>query len=184
MTDHHLVSTADAMAGPRRSSHDLRASTSHDKQLAAETLLDNATAALDEGDVARARKLVQRVKALGHDEHEDSEVCSMATHMRLFTLVCDVLEEEEPMVWLQVADAVLPSLDGAARTELLGVLQILDDETRMEASERAALRRLTRGAERQDSVFEGRILDVDDVLQVLAATAAYDDAVDALQGEP
>ncbi len=54
----------------------------------------------------------------------------------------------------------------------------------MEASERAALRRLTRGAERQDSVFEGRILDVDDVLQVLAATAAYDDAVDALQGEP
>ncbi len=87
MTDHHLVSTADAMAGLRRSSHDLRASTSHDKQLAAETLLDNATAALDEGDVARARKLVQRVKALGHDEHEDAEVCSMATHMRLFTLV-------------------------------------------------------------------------------------------------
>jgi hypothetical protein len=48
------VGTADAM------SHDLRASTSHDQQLAAQSLLENATAALDEGDVDRARKLVER----------------------------------------------------------------------------------------------------------------------------
>ena len=179
MTD-RPVSTADAMAALRRSSHDLRASTSHEQQLAAETLLENATAALDAGDVARARKLVERTKALGHDEHEDVEVCSMAAHMGLFTLVSDVLEEEDPMVWLEAAGTVLRSCDGAARTELLGVLQVLDGDARLEPSERAALRELTRGAERQDSVFEGRVLDVDDVLQVLAATAAYDDAVDEI----
>ena len=174
------VGTADALAALRRSSHDLRASTSHDQQLAAETLLKNAAAALDHGDVDRARGLVERTKALGHDEHEDAEVCSMAAHMGLFTLVSDVLEEEDPLVWLEAASTVLKSCDGAARTELLGVLQVLDDEAHLAPSERAALRELTRGAERQDSVFEGRVLDVDDVLQVLAATAAYDDAVDEL----
>ena len=179
MTD-RPVGPADAMAALRRSSHDLRASTSHDQQLAAETLLENATAALDQGDVGRARELVERTKALGHDEHEDVEVCSMAAHMGLFTLVSDVREEEEPMVWLEAAGTVLRSCEGAARTELLGVLQVLDDDARLEPSERAALRDLMRGAERQDTVFEGRVLDVDDVLLVLAATAAYDDAVDAL----
>lgn len=178
------VGTADAMAALRRSSHDLRASTSHDQQLAAQTLLENATAALDEGDVDRARKLVERTKALGHDEHEDAEVCSMAAHMGLFTLVSDVLEEEDPLVWLEAAGTVLQSCDGAARTELLGVLQVLGDDPQLEPAERAALSELTRGAERQDSVFEGRVLGVDDVLQVLAATAAYDDAVDELLGEP
>lgn len=183
MTD-RPVSTADAGAALRRSSHDLRASTSHDQQLAAETLLDHATAALHAGDVASARKLVERTKALGHDEHEDAEVCSMAAHMRLFTLVSDALEQEDPMVWLEAAGTVLQACDGAGRTALLGVLQVIDGDARLEPSERAALRRLTRGAERRDSVFEGRVLEVDDVLQVLAATAAYDDAVDALLGAP
>ncbi len=182
MTD-RPVGTEDAMVTLRRSSHDLRASTSHDQQLAAQTLLENATAALDEGDVDRARKLVERTKALGHDEHEDAEVCSMAAHMGLFTLVSDVLEEEDPSVWLEAAGTVLQSCDGAARTELLAVLQGLDEDARLEPSERAALAELTRGVERQDSVFEGRVLDIDDVLQVLAATAAYDDAVDELLGQ-
>jgi hypothetical protein len=172
------------MEALRRSSHELRASTSHDQRLAAETLLENATAALDVGDVARARKLVERTKALGHDEHEDVEVCSMAAHMGLFTLVSDVFEDEEPMLWLHAAEAVLPSLDGTARTELQDVLLILEGDAPLEPAERAALRRLTQGAQPQASVFEGRVLVVEDVLQVLAATAAYDDAVAVLLGEP
>jgi hypothetical protein len=180
----HPVSTAEAMAALRNSSHDLRASTSHDQRQAAEALLEKATAALDEGDVTRARKLVERTKALGHDDHEDAEVCSMAAHMGLFMLVSDVLEEEEPMVWLQAAEAVLPALDDAARAELLGVLLTIDADARLDPAERRVLHRLTRGAEPPASVFEGRVLDVDDVLQVLAATAAYDDAVDDLLAQP
>ena len=39
----------------------------------------------------------------------------MAAHMGLFTLVSDVLEEEDTMVWLEAAGTVLRSCDGAAR---------------------------------------------------------------------
>lgn len=178
------VSTAAAVEALRRSSDLLLADASHDQQLAAGTLLENATAALAVGNLERARRLVRRAKALGRDEHEDVEVCSMAAHMALFTLVSDALEDEEPMVWLDAAAAVLPSLEGAGRTELLGCLLILGDEAELEPTERRVLGRLTRGAERPVSVFDGRVLDVDDVLQVLAATAAYDDAVDAQLDEP
>ena len=182
MTD-HPVSTADAMAALRRSSHDLRASVSQDQRLAAETLLDNAAAALDEGDDARARMLVERTKALGHDEHEDVEVCTMAAHMGLFNLVSDVLEEEDDLVWVDAARMVLRIAEGAGRDELLSVLQTLDQDAQLEPAEHDAVRRLTRGAEPAVSVFDGRVLDVDDVLQVLAVTTAYDDAVADLLDE-
>ena len=39
------------------------------------------------------------------------------------------------------------------------------------------------GAERLTSVFEGRVLDVDEVLDVLTVINAYEDAVDAIEGE-
>ena len=46
------------------------------------------------------------------------------------------------------------------------------------------LRRLVRGAERPAaSVFDGRVLEVDEVLAVLTAINAYDDAVAASSGE-
>jgi hypothetical protein len=64
------------------------------------------------------------------------------------------------------------------------VLLVIGDDYRMDADERAVLRRLTRGAQRPASVFEGRDLEVDEVLQVLAVTTAYDDAVAELLGEP
>lgn len=184
MTDQPSLSTAAAMAALRRSSDLLLAGTSHDQQLAAGTLLENAAEAQAAGDVDRARTLVRRAKALGRDEHEDAEVCSMAAHMALFTLVSDVVEDEEPMVWLDAAETVLPSLDGAGRTELLGALLSIGADAELEPAERRALRRLVHGVELPVSVFEGRVLEVDDVLQVLAATAVYDDAVDSLLGEP
>ena len=183
MTDQPAAGTAAAIEALRRSSDLLLADASHDQQLAAGTLLEKAAAAQAAGDLDRARRLVLRAKALGRDEHEDAEVCSMAAHMALFTLMSDVVEEEDPMVWLEAAEVVLPSLDGAARTELLGAARSIGADAELEPAERRALRRLTHGVELPVSVFEGRVLEVDDVLQVLAATAAYDDAVDELLGD-
>ena len=39
------------------------------------------------------------------------------------------------------------------------------------------------GAEPLTSVFGGRVLEVEEVLGVLAAIAAYEDAVDELEGQ-
>ena len=45
------------------------------------------------------------------------------------------------------------------------------------------LRPLIRGALRRPSISDGRVLDVEEVLGVLAAIAAYEDAVDAIEGQ-
>jgi hypothetical protein len=176
------VSTAAAIEALRRQSNLALAEVSQGQQNAASTLLEKAAAALDAGDVDRAKALVTRAKALGRDEHEGVEVCSMAAHMALFTLVSDVAEDGEPLLWLEAAEAVLPTLTGSARAELLDSLLITGGETiELEPVEARLLRRLVRGAERLTSVFDGRVLDVDEVLAVLTAIAAYEDAVDVLE---
>jgi hypothetical protein len=183
VTTEPSVSTAAAMEALRRKYLAL-AEVSHGQQDAANTLLEKAAAALDDGDRDRATALVQRAKALGHDEHEGVEVCSMAAHMALFTLVSDVAEDGEPLLWLETAEAVLPTLTGTARAELLDSLVITGSETiELEPAEVRLLRRLVGGAEPLTSVFDGRVLEVEEVLGVLAAIAAYENAVDELEGQ-
>ena len=43
---------------------------------------------------------------------------------------------------------------------------------------------LVRDAVQRPAITEGRVLDVEEVLDVLATIAAYEDAVDAIEGEP
>jgi hypothetical protein len=158
------------------------AELSHGQQDAANTLLEEAAAALDAGDADAARALVRRAKALGRDEHEGVEVCSMTAHMALFTLVSDVAEDGEPLLWLQAAEAVLPALTRTGRAELVDCLLITASETvELEPAEARLLRRLVSDAERLTSVFDGRVFLVDEVLEVLAAINAYDDAVAAIE---
>ena len=160
------------------------AEVSHRQQDAANTLLENAAAALDARDVDRARALVEQAKALGRDEHEGVESCSMAAHMALFTLVSDVAQDCDPPVWLDAAEAVLPALTGVARAELLACLPLTGSEAiELEPEEARLLRRLVNGADRVTSVFDGRVFEVDEVLEVLTAINAYDDAVDAIESE-
>ena len=176
--------TAAAVEALRRQSNLALAEVSHGQQDAANTLLEKAAAALDDGDRDRATALVQRAKALGHDDHEGVEVCSMAAHMALFTLVSDVAEDGEPCVWLEAAEEVLPTLPSTARTELLDSLVIAGSESiELEPAEARLLRRLVSGAERGTSVFEGRVFEVDEVLDLLTAINVYDDAVAAIEGE-
>jgi hypothetical protein len=184
VTEEPPVSTEAAIEALRRQSNLALAEVSQGQQDAASTLLEKAAAALDADDVDRARALVMRAKALGRDEHEGVEVCSMAAHMALFTLVSDVAEDGEPLLWLDAAEAVLPTLTGTARAELLDSLLLTGSETiELEPAEARLLRRLVGGAEPLTSVFDGRVLDVDEVLAVLTAIAAYEDAVDALEGQ-
>ena len=108
----------------------------------------------------------------------------MAAHMALFNLVTDVCEEvEDESVWLKAAENVLRTARGAGREQLLEVLLIIRAEYDVDPDTRRVLDRLTRGAQRPVSVFEGRDLEVDEVLQVLAVTTAYDDAVADLLAE-
>ena len=184
MTEEPRVSTEAAIEALRRQSNLALAEVSQGQQDAASTLLEKAAAALDADDVDRARALVTRAKALGRDEHEGVEICSMAAHMALFTLVSDVAGDGEPLLWLEAAEAVLPTLTGTARAELLDSLLITGSETiELEPAEARLLRRLVAGAEPLTSVFDGRVLEVEEVLGVLAAIAAYEDAVDELEGQ-
>ena len=73
----------------------------------------------------------------------------MAAHMALFTLVSDVAEDGEPLLWLEAAEAVLPTLTSTARAELLDSLLIAGRESiELEPAEARLLRRLVSGAER------------------------------------
>ena len=47
----------------------------------------------------------------------------------------------------------------------------------------ARLRPLIRDAPRRPSISDGRVLDVEEVLGVLAVIAAFEDAIDALEGQ-
>jgi hypothetical protein len=184
VTEEPPVSTEAAIEALRRQSNLALAEVSQGQQDAASSLLEKAAAALNADDVDRASALVRRAKALGRDEHEGVEVCSMAAHMALFTLVSDVAEDGEPLLWLAAAEAVLPTLTGTARAELLDSLVITGSETiELEPAEVRLLRRLVGGAEPLTSVFDGRVLEVEEVLGVLAAIAAYEDAVDELEGQ-
>ena len=99
------------------------AEVSQGQQMAATNLLEKAAVALHQGDRDKARAMVLRAQALGHDEHEDVDVCSWSAHMTMFNLVTDVLDEsDDEWAWLDAAATVLPTVPEAGRQELVDVL--------------------------------------------------------------
>lgn len=174
-------SSADALDALKTASNLVGAEVSQGQNMAVDNLLEKAGRALDRGDVEQARRYVRRAKDLGHDEHEDVDACSLGAHMLLFTLVSDVVEECAAPVWLEAAEAVLPSLSAWARAELLGVLLVMAAESAPDPTERRLLRRLTAGATAPPSVWDGASYDVEQVLELLAATAAYDASVEEIE---
>jgi len=70
----------------------------------------------------------------------------------------------------------------AGRLELVDVLVTISKEY-LDHTAVTRLRPLIRGAVRRPSISDGRVLDVEEVLGVLAAIAAYEDAVDAIEGQ-
>ncbi len=116
MTDPGAAPTAARLEALRRESNLVLAEASQAQQLAAENLLEKAAVALHQGDRDKARAMVRRTQALGHDDHEDVDVCSWSVHMTLFTLVTDVLDDsDDEWAWLDAATTVLPTVPETGR---------------------------------------------------------------------
>jgi hypothetical protein len=174
--------TAARLETLRHESNLVLAEVSQGQQMAATNLLEKAAVALHRGDRDTAQALVRRAQALGHDEHEDVDVCSWSAHMTLFTLVADVMEDsDEEWAWLGAAATVLPAVPEAGRLELIDVLVTISKEY-LDHLASTRLRPLIRDAPRRPSISDGRVLDVEEVLGVLATIAAYEDAVDEIEG--
>ncbi len=185
MTDPAAGSTAARLETLRRESNLVLAEASQAQQMAAENLLEKAAVALHQGDGDTARAMVRRTQALGHDDHEGVDVCSWSVHMTLFTLVTDVLDDSDvEWAWVDAATTVLPTLSETGREELIDVLGTIRQDYELDHAAWTRLGPLVRGAVRRPAITEGRVLDVEEVLDVLAAIAAFEDAVDALEGEP
>jgi len=177
------AATAARFEALRHESNLALAEVSQGQQRAATNLLEKASVALYRGDLDSARALVLRTQALGHDEHEDVDVCSWGAHMTLFNLVTDVMDDhDDEWAWLDAAATVLPTVPEAGRLELVDVLVTISKEY-LDHTAVTRLRPLIRGALRRQSIPDGRVLDVEEVLGVLAAIAAYEDAVDAIEGQ-
>ena len=168
----------------RHESNLVLAEVSQGQQMAATNLLEKAAVALHRGDRDRARAMVLRAQALGHDAHEDVDVCSWSVHMTLFDLVTDVLDEsDDEWAWLDAAATVLPEVPESGRHELVDVLVTISQDYRLDHLASARLRPLVRDALQRPGITDGRALDVEEVLDVLATIAAYEDAVDAIEGQ-
>ena len=184
MTGPTADETAARIEALRYESNLVLAEVSQGQQMAATNLLEKAAVALHQGDRDRARAMVLRAQALGHDEHEDVDVCSWTLHMTLFNLVTDVLEDsDDEWAWLDAAATVLPAVPDNGRQELIDVLVIISTEYQLDHLASTRLRPLIRDALRRPSISDGRVLDVEEVLDVLATMAAYEDAVDELDGQ-
>ena len=182
-SDAATAATAARFEALRDESNLVLAEVSQGQQRAATNLLEKASVALYRGDRDTARALVLRTQALGHDEHEDVDVCSWGAHMTLFNLVTDVMDDhDDEWAWLDAAAKVLPTVPEAGRLELVDVLVTISKEY-LDHTAVTRLRPLIRGALRRQSIPDGRVLDVEEVLGVLAAIAAYEDAVDAIEGQ-
>jgi hypothetical protein len=174
--------TTDRLEALRQESNLVLAEVSQGQQLAATNLLEKAAVALHRGDRDTARAMVRRAQALGHDQHEDVDVCSWSAHMTLFTLVADVMEDsDEEWAWLDAAATALPAVPEAGRLELLDVLVTISKEY-LDHVAATRLRPLIRDAPWRPSISDGRVLEVEEVLGVLAAIAAFEDAVDEIEG--
>ena len=98
-------------------------------------LLEKAAAALDAGRRATRRtELVRRTQALGHDEHEDVEVCSWSVHMSaLHARQRRPRGQDDEWAWLEAARTVLPTARRRpAAMELIDVLATIRQDYRLE----------------------------------------------------
>jgi hypothetical protein len=184
VTEPPPVGTTARIEALRYQSNLVLAEVSQGQQTAATNLLEKAAVALHRGDRDRARAMVLRAQTLGHDEHEDVDVCSWSVHMMLFNLVTDVLDEsDDEWAWLDAAATVLPDVPESGRHELVDVLVTISKEYRLDHLAAARLSPLVRDALPRPGITDGRVLGVEEVLDVLATIAAYEDAVDAIEGQ-
>ncbi|MFQ6170438.1 hypothetical protein ACK8HX_02430 [Oryzobacter sp. R7] len=103
---------------------------SETQQEAAANLLEKALLAIDDGDDARARRMVERAVALPYDEREQAHPAALVAEQAMYDAVTDAIEEDPDEDWLDAAVGTLTHgpEEGrlAMRDALLAVLQDYD----------------------------------------------------------
>ena len=149
---------------------------------AATNLLNKALRALDDGDEAKARRLVERAVALPYDEHEETHPAAMMAHQQLFGAVVDALEGGDDE-WIDAAAATMASAPEQARCCLRDVLRDVRQDYEVSDAEQKRLRGLVRDvperADLRDLELEGEQL-AKAVLEVLEGVNQYLDAYDEI----
>jgi len=149
---------------------------------AATNLLNKALRALNDGDEAKARRLVERAVALPYDEHEDTHPAAMMAHQQLFGAVVDALEGGDDE-WIDAAAATMASAPEQARCCLRDVLRDVRQDYEVSDAEQKRLRGLVRDvperADLRDLELEGEQL-AKAVLEVLEGVNQYLDAYDEI----
>ena len=149
---------------------------------AATNLLNKALRALNDGDEAKARRLVERAVALPYDEHEDTHPAAMMAHQQLFGAVVDALEGGNDE-WIDAAAATMASAPEQARCCLRDVLRDVRQDYEVSDAEQKRLRGLVRDvperADLRDLELEGEQL-AKAVLEVLEGVNQYLDAYDEI----
>lgn len=149
---------------------------------AATNLLNKALRALNDGDEAKARRLVERAVALPYDEHEDTHPAAMMAHQQLFGAVVDALEGGDDE-WIDAAAATMASAPEQARCCLRDVLRDVRQDYEVSDAEQKRLRGLVRDvperADLRDLELEGGQL-AKAVREVLEGVNQYLDAYDEI----
>jgi len=149
---------------------------------AATNLLNKALRALNDGDEAKARRLVERAVALPYDEHEDTHPAAMMAHQQLFGAVVDALEGGNDE-WIDAAAATMASAPEQARCCLRDVLRDVRQDYEVSDAEQKRLRGLVRDvperADLRDLELEGGQL-AKAVREVLEGVNQYLDAYDEI----
>ncbi|MGI8762062.1 MAG: hypothetical protein ACR2LF_12365 [Jatrophihabitantaceae bacterium] len=154
-------------------------------QRGADNLLAKARRALDDQDVSRARRLIDRAARLPFDEHEGAAPVALAVHMDLFCLVTDTLEQAAAgdSRWLDAALEVLSGADSRAACDLRDVLVAIDHDYSLDSVEhrriRTAIAAIPGRAELSDLELTAPEL-CEHVLSILCACRDYRIAVEAL----
>lgn len=156
---------------------------------AATNLLDKALRALDDGDEARALRLVERAVALPYDEHEQVHPAAMMAHQRLFVAVTDALENGGDE-WLDAVIDTFASAPEEGRYCLRDVLTAVLQDYELSDGEQRRLRRLIRDVPQRaelpdlDLPPEQMATVVLDVLEgVIHFVDAYEESIAFTDGE-
>jgi hypothetical protein len=111
-------------------------------QMAAATnLLTKALRALDDDDIDRARRFVDRAVALPYDDHERRHPGAAMAHMEMFSVVTDALEDGDDD-WLGAAADTLTSAPAEARYSMRDTLTAILQDYDLSEHEQRRVRHL------------------------------------------
>lgn len=163
--------------------HSALSSFARANEEAASNLLQKALDALDAGDDAKARRMVQRAVALPYDEGERGQPAALVAEQSMFEALVDALEEDPGQDWLDAAVATLGHASTEGRFAMRDALTAMLHDYEIPGRER---RHLLRAMARVPERDELHTLDLTPeqltaaVLEVLQGVLHFEDGYEEL----